>query len=180
MADPTASSGRRSRIATLTRAAARLSDLAAALSAGILAAMVLLILAEILLWNLFEKTTLVADEYSAYGLAAIVFLGSGHCLRCGGHIRLTLVLGLLPQRWAAWLELLAVSLSLLLMAVLWRHLFHMVQATHRYHSTSGTLTNTPLWIPQAVMVAGAAVLLIQLAAAWLEQADRVRRAGRKA
>jgi hypothetical protein len=40
----------------------------------------------------------------------------------------------------------------------------MVKATFRYNSTSGTLTNTPLWIPQTIMLIGAACFFIQVAA----------------
>jgi hypothetical protein len=39
----------------------------------------------------------------------------------------------------------------------------MVQSTIRYNSTSGTLTQPPLWIPQTLMLIGAACFLIQLA-----------------
>ena len=38
----------------------------------------------------------------------------------------------------------------------------MVKATVKYQSTSGTLTNTPLWVPQTVMLIGATVFLLQL------------------
>jgi len=58
----------------------------------LLGLMSVLILVEIFLWNIFEATTLIADEYSAYGLATIIFLGSGYCLKEKGHIRITLVL----------------------------------------------------------------------------------------
>jgi hypothetical protein len=44
----------------------------------------------------------------------------------------------------------------------------MVQATIRYSSTSGTLTQTPLWIPQTLMLIGAACVLIQLAGTTLK------------
>ena len=50
------------------------------------------------------------------------------------------------------------------MGYLWWYLLKMVQATIRYNSTSGTLTNTPLWIPQTVMLIGAACFLLQLVA----------------
>ena len=39
----------------------------ARISAVVLGLMTLLILVEILLWNTLEKTTLIADEYCAYG-----------------------------------------------------------------------------------------------------------------
>ena len=59
----------------------KLSDVMAKISAVILGLMSILILVEIFIWNLFEKTTLIADEYSAYGLAAIIFMGAGYCLK---------------------------------------------------------------------------------------------------
>jgi TRAP-type C4-dicarboxylate transport system permease small subunit len=147
------------RLVTLTET---LSDWMARLSAVILGLMTLLILVEILLWNTLSKTTLIADEYSAYGLAAIIFLGAGYCLKEKGHIRITLILGFLPQRLAAVITFLATAMTTAFMGYLWWYLFKMVQATIRYQSTSGTLTQTPLWIPQTLMLVGAACFLIQL------------------
>ena len=37
-----------------------------------------------------------------------------------------------------------------------------MQAAYRYESTSGTLTNTPLWIPQTIMLVGAAGFFFQM------------------
>lgn len=141
---------------------------AARISAVILGLMSILILVEIFLWNTFQKTTLVSDEYCAYGLAIIIFLGAGYCLKEKGHIRLTLVLGLLPSRLARWITFCATFVSTVFMAYLWWFLFLMVRATVRYHSTSGTLTHTPLWIPQTMMLIGAACFLLQLAGTTLK------------
>jgi len=139
-----------------------LSDAMATLSAVILGLMTLLILVEIFLWNLFEKTTLIADEYSAYGLAAIIFLGAGYCLKEKGHIRITLVLGFLPQIAARIITFIATLITTIFMGYLWWYLFKMVKSAIRYESTSGTLTHTPLWIPQTVMLIGAGCFFIQL------------------
>ncbi len=138
-----------------------LSNWAARLSAVVLGLMTVLILVEILLWNTAKKTTLIADEYSAYGLALIIFLGAGYCLKERGHIRITLVLGLLPPRLARIITCLATIVTTVFFAYLWWYLFKMVQSTIRYQTTSGTLTNTPLWIPQVMMLVGAACFLIQ-------------------
>lgn len=141
-----------------------LSDWMATVSAVILGLMTLLILVEIFLWNLFEKTTLIADEYSAYGLAAIIFMGAGYCLREKGHIRITLVLGFLPGLAARITTFISASITTIFMGYLWWYLFKMVQSAIRYESTSGTLTHTPLWIPQTVMLVGAGCFFIQLLA----------------
>lgn len=141
-----------------------LSDLMASISAVILGLMTLVILVEIFLWSTLKKTTLIADEYSAYGLAAIIFLGAGYCLKEKGHIRITLVLGFLPEKVSRIITFLATVVTTYLMGYLWWYLFKMVKSAIRYESTSGTLTNTPLWIPQTIMLIGAAVFFIQLAA----------------
>ncbi len=139
-----------------------LSNLMAKVSAILLGLMSILILVEIFLWNFFEKTTLIADEFSAYGLAAIIFLGSGYCLKEKGHIRITLILSILPPKAGRIITFIGTAITTGFMAYIWWWLFKMVQATLRYGSTSGTLTNTPLWIPQMIMLIGAACFFIQL------------------
>ena len=60
------------------------------------------------------------------------------------------------------------------MGYLWYYLFKMVGATIRYQTTSGTLTNTPLWIPQLVMLIGAAAFTLQLLATTLRTGQAVK------
>jgi TRAP-type C4-dicarboxylate transport system permease small subunit len=151
-----------------------MSDWAARISSVILGLMTVLILVEIFLWNVFEETTLIADEYSAYGLAAIIFLGSGYCLKERGHIRIPLVLNFLPEKPTRVITFVATAVTTLFMVYMWWYLFLMVKATVRYDSTSGTLTNTPLWIPQTVMLVGAACFLIQLAGTTLKTYRAIR------
>ena len=149
---------------TLVRVIEKLSDWMARISGVMLGLMTLLILVEIFLWNIFQKTTLIADEYCAYGLAAIIFLGAGYCLKEKGHIRITLVLGFLPEKLSRSITFAATGITTAFMGYLWWYLLKMVKASIRYNSTSGTLTNTPLWIPQAIMLIGAACFFIQLVA----------------
>jgi TRAP-type C4-dicarboxylate transport system permease small subunit len=145
-----------------------LNNWVARISAVMLGLMTLLILVEIFLWNTVQKTTLIADEYCAYGLAAIIFLGAGYCLKERGHIRITLVLGFLPQKMSRIITFVATGVTTIFMGYLWWYLLKMVLAAARYNSTSGTLTNTPLWIPQTVMLIGAACFFLQLLATTLK------------
>jgi TRAP-type C4-dicarboxylate transport system permease small subunit len=149
---------------SLVRWIGKLSDWVASISAVMLGLMTLLILVEIFVWNVFQQTTLIADEYCAYGLAAIIFLGAGYCLKEKGHIRITLVLGFLPEKLSRVITCVATGVTTVFMGYLWWYLLKMVQAAIRYNSTSGTLTNTPLWIPQTVMLIGAACFFLQLVA----------------
>ncbi|MDM8540336.1 TRAP transporter small permease [Desulfococcaceae bacterium HSG9] len=159
---------------TTVRFIENLSDQTAKISAILLGLMSVLILVEIFLWNIFEATTLIADEYSAYGLAAIIFLGSGYCLKEKGHIRITLVLSLLPAKATRVITFISTVITMAFMGYVWWYLFKMVQATLRYGSTSGTLTNTPLWIPQTVMLIGAACFFIQLSGTMIKTYQAIR------
>jgi len=152
----------------------KVSDWLARCSAVILGLLTVLILVEIFLWNVFEKTTLVADEYSAYGLAAIIFMGAGYCLKEKGHIRITLVLTFLPEKTTRWITFLATVLTTVFAGYLWWYLYKMVNSAYRYESTSGTLTNTPLWIPQTIMLVGAAGFVLQLAATSLRTYQAIK------
>jgi TRAP-type C4-dicarboxylate transport system permease small subunit len=138
-----------------------------------LGAMTVLVLVEIALWNTLNVTTLIADEYSAYGLAAIIFLGAGYTLKENGHIKITLVTTFLPRRGSACLNLLACAITTSFMGYLLWHLYRMTAATFRYSSTSGTLTETPLWIPQTVMLAGAVSFFLQLVSETLQSGQDV-------
>jgi len=158
----------------LVKLSNNLSDVMAKISAVILGLMALLILVEIFIWNMFEKTTLISDEYSAYGLAAIVFLGSGYCLKEKGHIRITLVLGFLPEILNRIITFTATLITTVFMGYLWWYLFKMVKAAIRYGSTSGTMTHTPLWIPMTIMLIGAACLFIQLAATTVQTGAAIK------
>jgi TRAP-type C4-dicarboxylate transport system permease small subunit len=133
------------------------------ISGFILGAMVLLVLTEIFVWNAFKVTTLIADEYSAYGLAIIIFLGTGATLRERAHIRITLIIDRLPERIANRVTFAAAALTTIFMGYLGFYLLRMMLSSYNYGSTSGTLTQTPLWIPQAFMVLGAFAFFLQLA-----------------
>ena len=158
---------------TLVRLTDNLSNWMAKISAVMLGLMTLLILVEIFLWNIFSKTTLIADEYCAYGLAAIIFLGAGYCLKEKGHISITLVLGFLPEKLSRIITFAATAITTAFMAYLWWYLFKMVQSAVRYNSTSGTLTHTPLWIPQTLMLIGAAGFFLQLLATTIKTYEAI-------
>jgi len=151
-----------------------INEWTARLSALVLGLMTVLILVEIFLWNVFSKTTLIADEYSAYGLAGLVFLGAGYTLKEKGHIRITLVLNLLPRFLARAIEFLAGVTATIFLGYITFQLYRMAASAFRYGSTSGTLTDTPLWIPQAVVVFGAAVFTLQMGLETLKLLPRIR------
>lgn len=144
--------------------ATRVSLLAAWLSAAILVGIALFIALEIVLRNLFNTSTYVTGEFVGYGIAAMTFLAMGHALASGDLIRVRLVTDLLGPRARRGVELVCVVLTLLAMILL---AWFFLKSTERFWSNgsvSETIAETPLWIPQAVMLAGILVFALQLVA----------------
>ncbi|MBI2878838.1 MAG: TRAP transporter small permease [Candidatus Rokubacteria bacterium] len=114
-------------------------------------------------------TILGADELSGYGLVALVFFGFAHTFRAGGFIRVDTFL----KRTRGWgrrvlevlLHLVALAFVLLLGVYLWRF----VADSYRFQVTSIGLLRVPLYVPQAVVVVGAAALALQTLANLLER-----------
>jgi TRAP-type C4-dicarboxylate transport system permease small subunit len=79
-----------------------------------------------------------------------------------------------PERIAGWIEAVATAVSTGFMGYLLYYLYRMVSSTWSYDSTSGTLTNTPLWIPQGIMLLGALAFFLQLLATTLRSAQKLK------
>jgi len=148
----------------LLRAVEWLSAAGAALSGTVFVLMALLILAEILLRTFFDKSTLIASEYSGYMLAAMIYLGLGFSFRKGAHIRITF----LRERLKGWaLHLLEVACTLIgsLLCVLSTvFLWEMVYTSYQRGATAYTVAETPLWVPQAIILVGLIIMTLQILA----------------
>ncbi|MBK5927554.1 TRAP transporter small permease subunit [Rhodobaculum claviforme] len=95
-----------------------------------------------------------ADEFGGYALAAAAAFGFAYTLMLRGHTRIELVLERLPRRAAGVFDVLAM-LAIAGMAVFlfWRG-WSVMGESIEFRSLSGTPSQTPLWVPQAVWVAG--------------------------
>lgn len=132
-----------------------------------LAALVALVTAEIvvaLLSRMFKSLPPgigVAWEYSAYLMGVAFLLGSGLTLRAGMHIRVELLLRAGNGRFARIFEIAAALVGTVFAGFLaWTLAMFTLQSF-----TSGQVSGdslTPLWIPQAALSVGAAVLFLQM------------------
>ena len=93
----------------------------AVLAALILLAMVAVVSADILLRNLARTSFTWANEVSEYALYLITLLAAPWLLRRGQHVRLDLVLVLVPPRVAWAMELVADAIGFLVCLVLLRY-----------------------------------------------------------
>ena len=133
---------------------------AAALVIGIAA----LILTEIFCRTVLNISLSFAWEYSAYFLAVSIFLAAGFTLRTGGHVRVMLLSQSVPPRVAHWLDVLATFGGIVIAGWLAWSLTAFAWQSWATGSTSATIDETPLVIPQAAMAFGAVLLALQLVA----------------
>lgn len=138
-------------------------------AAGILCvfAMMLVVLQEVILRYVFNAPSTWSNEIASYLLIAMVFFGLSENLRAGVHIRIDVLLNVLPDGLRAWLERLAylvgLAFSILLILAVWNS-FHSfwVRGT-----VSDSLLRTPLWLPMTPVLLSCIVFALSMTAGLL-------------
>jgi len=119
------------------------------------------ILLEIVM-RLFGTSTFVLDEFIGYAVATMTFLGLGYALERGSLVRVNVLLDRMPVRWH-WLPDLASTLAALA-AFAWLAWFwgQNVWRSYQRGTMSETLAETPLWIPEGMVLIGMLLLCLTL------------------
>jgi len=97
-------------------------------------------------------------------MVAVVMLGLSYTFAEGGHIRINVLTSRLSG-WPARLLAIVVALSALLMCAFF--LYHsvlMVYDSFSYDMRADSISETPVFIPQVMIVVGFALLTLQVAA----------------
>lgn len=132
-------------------------------SAFCMAGMAILMLAEILLRSVFNSTTEHSDELVGYLLVGVSFLSLALCQSRGAFHRVEMVQMRLGPRSQALSSLVFDVLSFAYIAVTGWYFVQFVMSSYRREAMASTVLATPLWIPESVMILGAAMLLLALA-----------------
>lgn len=151
-------------IGRLDLTAKTLSRFGAYAATAILAAMLVLILAEIMLRTLFATSTQMAEEFVGFGLAAVIFLALGSSLDEGRLIRVDLVLSRLSPRWRRGTEIAIVLVALSMTLFIQLYVYRSLARFWTSGAVSWSPAALPLWIPQAVYFAGLWIFTLQLVA----------------
>jgi TRAP-type C4-dicarboxylate transport system permease small subunit len=145
----------------------RVYDVCGAIAGGLILCICLLISAQIILSavgrmipDLLPSTIPSYADFSGFMLAGATFLALAHTLRAGGHIRVSLVTGRLPQR----VQVIAEGLVLIMTAALvgyatWFMISLVFESVH-YGDVSSGIIPVALWIPQSVAAGGVGLLFV--------------------
>ncbi|WP_322987978.1 TRAP transporter small permease [Hoeflea sp.] len=139
------------------------------LSAGLIAAICLLVTAQVLL-NLITKygpfdinlTIPSYADFAGYMLAASTFLALAYTLMRGGHIRVTMVLNLVPSGFRLAAEAFALALCAAVAGYSSFYMYRLVHESYEFGDMSSGIVAIPLYIPQSTVLAGLVILTIAL------------------
>ncbi len=109
-------------------------------------------------------------EFSQYSMAAIFALASGPAVRTGVHVRITLVTEMLPEVTRKWFDVLANIVALFIVALIVSALWTKVSTSFERNILATSVTKSPLWIPQAIVLWGLAQLWLDLLARMIRRA----------
>jgi TRAP-type C4-dicarboxylate transport system permease small subunit len=148
---------------TAPRALQVLERVAAALALGAgaaIAALAVLITVDILGRDLIGVSVQGTDEIGGYVLAFVGSLGMALTLLRRGHPRIDLFFRLFPQAMRDALHVLAqASIAAFALFMAW-HAWGELATTLRFGAVTNTPLQTPLWVPQAVWLAGTAFFAV--------------------
>lgn len=116
---------------------------------------------EILLRSVFSRTLFITEEYSGYLMCGLTFCGLAYTLKERGHIRMTLVHGLVKGRSRVGLDACCLAVGLLFSAGVTLVTGQLFWDSAVTGSQSMQVSSTYLAIPQAFMPLGALVLTLQ-------------------
>lgn len=147
--------------------------LAAGLAAACLVAIALLVLAQVLgrvidgvrkAFGLDPLGLLVPSlaEIAGFLLVGASFLALAATLRRGDHIRVSILLQLVPKEIARYLNLWCLAVALGFAGYFTWHAAWLVYDSFIYSEVSFGIVPVPLWIPQTVMMIGIGVFTVSL------------------
>ncbi|QUJ77338.1 TRAP transporter small permease subunit [Sulfitobacter albidus] len=110
-------------------------------------------------------------EFSTYAMAAVFALAAGPAIRTAVHVRITLVTELLSSRVTKWLDVGANFVALVIVAAVVWAIYVKTAGSFDRNILATSVSKTPLWIPQALVLWGFAQLWLDLLARLIRRAS---------
>jgi len=100
------------------------------------------------------------DDFAAWSMAALGFLGLAHTFKSGDLIRVGLILDRLSPSARRLIEILCLSIGTAVVCFFAWHAVHMTYDSYLFNDVSGGVVAVPLWIPQIGYSLGLTILAI--------------------
>jgi TRAP-type C4-dicarboxylate transport system permease small subunit len=152
----------------------RLADILGYVSGWLVPIMVALVAVEVFMRYILQAPPMVADEFSAYLLVCVSYLGMAYTWRQGGHVRITILVSRLPVKVASYVRLIVLLLIFFFMIGITKAGYDMVVYAHEIGLRSDTWLTFPLFWPQLAVFLGFLVFLLLLPAEIFRVIGKIR------
>jgi len=122
---------------------------------------IVMILMEIVLRTFFSKTLYITEEYTAYLMVGITFLGLAYTLKEKGHIRMSFLQTVLKGKARMYLEIYALIVGFIFFAILTYTTTNFFWDSVVSQTRSMQISSTYLAIPQFFMPLGSFLMTVQ-------------------
>jgi len=126
----------------------------ASVAAVCLMALTLIVTYEVAARYVWNRPTLFADEIASYLMVGIVFLGIPHTLSQGAHIRIDILIGLMPKRLKLVFEIICDVVSVAFAGILVAGAWYKFENFWSRGTISDTILYTPMYLPAIPLVIG--------------------------
>ncbi len=140
--------------------------------------MMCLVVVDVFMRYVMEQPLMISDEFSAYMLVALSYLGLAYTWRQGGHVRITVFLSRISSRSVSWLRLFTLILVFIFMLGMDQSGYKMVAYALQMNLKSSTWLTFPLFWPQVTIFIGFILLTLVVGADILRAVAKIK-AGEK-
>ena len=135
---------------------------------------VALVIGEILMRIAFNSTLYITEEYTAYLMVAITFLGLSYALKEKAHIRMVFLPKLLKGRALTSLDIYCYVIGIIIFALITYSTYNYFWDSFINKSRSMQISKTYLAIPQFLMPLGSLTMTLQFAAELIRSIAKLR------
>ncbi|MDY6933173.1 MAG: TRAP transporter small permease subunit [Spirochaetota bacterium] len=153
----------------------RLVKIEEALLSTLLGLMVILVLIQLVLRNVFHTGIIGGDSIVKHLLLWIVFVGAGLAAKEGSHIRIDVALKILPEKWRQLVETTVTIFSVLICCVIVYASCYFVYMEYEGQERL-PFYDIPLWIIEMIIPIGYSVIALRFAASGLSNIIKLSKA----
>jgi len=140
----------------------RIAYLGGYLSGWLVPLMMMLVVVDVFMRYVMHRPLMVSDEFSAYMLVALSFLGLAYTWREGGHVRIEVLVSHFRGRLYDWVRLVGLTMTFIFMIELDRAAYKMIVYALKINLRSSTWLMFPLFWPQLTIFIGFILLTLLL------------------
>jgi len=140
----------------------RVADIGGYFSGWLVPLMMILVAVEVFMRYVLHQPLMLADEFSAYMLVALSYLGLAYTWKQGGHVRISLLVSRLPSGISSWIRVIVLILIFIFMIELDRAGYKMIVYALKINLRSQTFFTFPLFWPQLTVFIGFILLTLLL------------------